>query len=145
MTSNNQDRSDAPPTGGHRRSSDDAIIAKDLNGVILSWNRAAEWLFGHTAAEVIGQPITVIFPPIGWRKRRAILNQIGRGERVDHYETARRHKDGQIINVSVTVSPIKDGNGKLMGISTILRDLTARNTVTFAFWSYRRNSLTFNA
>ena len=108
-------------------SSDDAILTKDVNGVILSWNRAAERLFGYTAAEIIGRPITVIFPPDRVEEEAVFLDQISRGETVDHYETARRHKDGQIISVSVTISPIGDASGKVIGASTILRDLTNRN------------------
>ena len=107
--------------------SDDAIIAKDLNGVILSWNRAAERLFGYTASEVFGQPITVIFPPDRIDEEAVILDRIRRGEVVDHYETARHRKDGQIISVSATISPIRDASGKIVGASTILRDLTRRN------------------
>jgi two-component system sensor kinase FixL len=127
VASTNMDWSDAPRLAAIVGSSDDAIIAKDLNGVILSWNRAAERLFGYTASEVFGNPITIIFPPDRLEEEAAILNQIGRGERVDHYETARCHKDGQIINVAVTISPIRDASGKVTGASTILRDLTGRN------------------
>ena len=108
-------------------SSDDAIVAKDLNGVILSWNRAAERLFGYTASEVFGQPMTVIFPPDCMEEETLILDRIRRGETVDHYETARRRKDGQIISVSATISPIRDASGMIVGASTILRDLTRRN------------------
>ena len=127
VSSTNMDRSDAPRLAAIVESSDDAIIAKDLNGVILSWNRAAERLFGYTASEVFGKPITIIFPPDRLEEEAAILNQIGRGERVDHYETARCHKDGQIIDVAVTISPIRNSSGKVTGASTILRDLTGRN------------------
>ena len=98
-----------------------------MHGVILSWNRAAERLFGYTASEVFGQPITVIFPPDRIEEEAIILGRIRSGERVDHYETVRRHKDGQIISVSVTASPIRDASGKVTGASTILRDLTDRN------------------
>ena len=97
MASANEDRSDTPRLAAIVELSDDAIIAKDLNGVILSWNRAAERLFGYTASEVFGKPITIIFPPDRLEEEAAILKQIGRGEKVDHYETARCHKDGQII------------------------------------------------
>ena len=127
MASTNVDRSDAPRLAAIVESSDDAIIAKDLNGVILSWNRAAERLFGYTASEVFAQSITIIFPSDRLEEEASILRQIGRGERVDHYETARRRKDGQIINVSVTASPIRDASGKITGVSTIMRDLTGRN------------------
>ena len=108
-------------------SSDDAIIAKDLNGVILSWNRAAERLFGYTASEMIGQPLTVIFPPDRIEEEAFILDRIRRGETVEHYETARRRKDGRIISVSATISPIRDASGKIVGASKILRDLTDRD------------------
>jgi two-component system, LuxR family, sensor kinase FixL len=127
MTSANGDRSDATRLAAIVESSDDVIIAKDLNGVILSWNRTAERLFGYTAPEVFGRPITIIFPSDRLEEEAGILNQIGRGERVDHYETARRRKDGQIIHVSVTASPIRDAAGKVTGVSTIMRDLTGRN------------------
>jgi two-component system sensor kinase FixL len=108
-------------------SSDDAIIAKDLNGTILSWNKAAERLFGYTAAEIIGQPITNIFPPDRIEEEAVFLDRISRGEVVDHYETARRRKDGQIIWVSATISPIRDDSGTIIGASKILRDLTYGN------------------
>ena len=127
MTSTNEDRSDAPRLAAVVESSDDAIIAKDLNGVILSWNRAAERLFGYTASEVFGKSITIIFPSDRLEEEASILSQIGRGERVDHYETARRRKDGQIIHVSVTASPIINASGKVTGVSTTMRDLTGRN------------------
>src|SRR5690348_1415816 len=106
VASVNEDRSGAARLAAIVESSDDAIIAKGLNGIILSWNRAAERLFGYTASEVFGKPITIIFLPDRLEEETRILSKIGRGERVHHYETARRHKDGQIINVSVTASPI---------------------------------------
>ena len=108
-------------------SSDDAIIAKDLNGVVFAWNKAAERLLGYTAAEIVGQPITVIFPPDRIDEEASILARIERGERIDHYETTRRRKDGQVISVSVTISPIRDASGMIVGASKILRDLTDRN------------------
>jgi PAS domain S-box-containing protein len=127
MTSANEDQAEDSRLAAIVGSSDDAIIAKDLNGVILSWNKAAERLFGYTASEVFGRPITVIFPPDRTEEEAVILGRIRCGERVDHYETARRRKDGQVINVSVTISPIRDASGKVTGASTILRDLTGRN------------------
>ena len=127
MTPPIEDQTADPRLAAIVESSDDAIIAKDLNGVILSWNRAAERLFGYTASEVFGRPITVIFPPDRIEEEAVILDRIRRGERVDHYETARRRKDGQIISVSATISPIRDASGKVIGASTILRDLTGRN------------------
>jgi two-component system, LuxR family, sensor kinase FixL len=127
MTLTNDHRAENARLAAIVESSDDAIITKDMDGIILSWNAAAERLFGYTAAEVIGESITVIFPPDRVSEEAAFLARIARGERVDHYETARRRKDGQIISVSATISPIRDVNGKVIGASTILRDLTARN------------------
>jgi two-component system sensor kinase FixL len=127
MTSASEKWADGRRLAAIIESSDDAIIAKDLNGVILSWNRAAERLFGYTASEVFGQPITVIFPPDRIEEEAVILDRIRRGEVVDHYETARHRKDGQIISVSATISPIRDASGKIIGASTTLRDLTRRN------------------
>jgi two-component system sensor kinase FixL len=128
MTSANEDQAEDSRLTAIVESSDDAIIAKDLKGVILSWNKAAERLFGYTASEVLGRPITLIFPPDRIEEEADILGRIRSGKGVDHYETARRRKDGQIINVSVTISPIRDASGKVTGASTILRDLTGRNT-----------------
>jgi two-component system sensor kinase FixL len=127
MTSANGDRPEDARLAAIVKSSDDAIVAKDLHGVILSWNRAAERLFGYTASEVFGRSITVIFPLDRIEEEAVILGRIRSGERVDHYETARRHKDSQIINVSVTASPIRHASGKISGVSTIMRDLTGRN------------------
>jgi two-component system, LuxR family, sensor kinase FixL len=127
MTSTGEHTADAARLAAIVESSDDAIIVKDLNGVILSWNRAAERLFGYTASEVLGLPVTVIFPPDRVEEEAVILGRIRSGERVDHYETARRRKDGQIIDVSVTISPIRDASGNIAGASTIFRDLTGRN------------------
>jgi two-component system, LuxR family, sensor kinase FixL len=108
-------------------SSNDAIIAKDLTGVISSWNRAAERLFGYTAQEIIGQPITTIFPPDRVDEETVLLERIRHGETVEHYETTRRRKDGEIISVSVTISPVRDASGAIVGASKILHDLTDRN------------------
>ena len=87
-------------------SSDDAIVSKTLKGVITSWNIAAERLFGYTAAEAVGQPITIIFPPDRLAEEETFLRLIGRGERIRHFETVRVRKDGQRIDVSVSLSPI---------------------------------------
>lgn len=108
-------------------SSDDAIITKDLGGVITSWNRAAERLFGYRAAQVIGQPIIVMFPPNRGEEEFSVMERIGRGELVNRYETDRCHKDGQTIKVSVAISSISDANGTVVGTLSILRDLTDRN------------------
>ena len=127
MTSSGEHRAETSWQAAIVELSDDAIIAKDLNGSILSWNRAAERLFGYTADEIIGQPITTIFPPDRVEEEAILLDRIRRGETVQHYETARRRKDGQIISVSATISPIRDANGAIVGASKILRDLTDRN------------------
>jgi PAS domain S-box-containing protein len=107
-------------------SSDDAIVAKDLNGIITSWNRGAERIFGYTEAEAAGKPITIIIPPERLDEEPTILARIRSGERVDHYETVRRRKDGTLIDVSLTVSPIKDAKGRIAGASKIARDITER-------------------
>ena len=108
-------------------SSDDAIIGKDLNGIVFAWNRAAERLLGYTALEMIGQPLTIIFPPDRIEEEAFILGRIARGQSVEHYETVRRRKDGRIIKVSATISPIRDASAKIIGASKILRDLTDRD------------------
>jgi PAS domain S-box-containing protein len=107
-------------------SSDDAIVSKDLNGVITSWNAGAERLFGYTQDEIIGKPITILIPPERLDEEPGILQRIRRGERIDHYETIRRRKDGSLIEVSLTVSPIKDAAGRIVGASKIGRDITER-------------------
>jgi two-component system CheB/CheR fusion protein len=107
-------------------SSDDAIIGKSLDGVILSWNRAAERLFGYTAAEAVGQPISFLAPPERRDEMPTILSAVRRGERVDHFETERMAKDGHRLQVSLSVSPIKDADGRVVGAAKIARDITRR-------------------
>jgi two-component system cell cycle sensor histidine kinase/response regulator CckA len=107
-------------------SSDDAIISKDLNGVITSWNQAAERLFGYTAEEAIGQPITILIPQDHIDEEPGILARIRRGERIEHYETIRQRKDGSSLELSLTVSPMKNRAGTIIGASKIARDITAR-------------------
>jgi PAS domain S-box-containing protein len=107
-------------------SSHDAIVSKDLNAIIRTWNRGAEQLFGYTAAEAIGQPITMLIPPERQNEEPEILARIRRGERVDHYETVRKRKDGTPVDISLTVSPVKDVSGKVIGASKIARDITER-------------------
>jgi PAS domain S-box-containing protein len=107
-------------------SSDDAIIGKDLNGVILSWNQGAERLFGYTSDEAIGQPITLIIPGERHGEETEILAKLRRGERVDHYETVRMAKDGRLIDISVTSSPVRDRDGRIVGASKVARDITLR-------------------
>jgi PAS domain S-box-containing protein len=107
-------------------SSDDAIVSKNLDGVIKTWNPGAERLFGYTAEEVIGKPITLLIPTDRHDEESEILSRIRRGECVDHYETVRRRKDGSLIEISVTVSPIKNAEGRIIGASKIARDITER-------------------
>ena len=107
-------------------SSDDAIVSKDLNGIITSWNGGAEKLFGFSADEVINKPITVIIPPDRYHEEQQILDRIHAGERVDHFDTVRRRKDGTLVNVSLTVSPIKHADGRVIGASKIARDISER-------------------
>lgn len=105
-------------------SSHDAILSKTLDGVITSWNNGAQQLFGYTADEVIGQSITLLIPPDRLDEEPAIIARLRKGERIDHYETVRRRKDGGLIDISLTVSPIRDANGKVVGASKIARDIT---------------------
>ena len=107
-------------------SSDDAIISKDLDGIITSWNRGAERLFGYTAAEIIGKPITILIPPDRLDEEPRILTRLRRGERVDHFETVRRRKDGSLLDISLTISPVEDADGRISGASKIARDITQR-------------------
>jgi PAS domain S-box-containing protein len=107
-------------------SSDDAIIGKNIDGIITSWNNGAARLFGYTTDEVVGKPVTILFPPDRHDEERTILERIMRGERIDHYETVRHRKDGSSVNVSLTVSPVKNAEGKIVGASKIARDITER-------------------
>ncbi len=107
-------------------SSDDAIISKSLDGVITSWNTGAERMFGYNANEVLGKHVSILVPPGQIDEIPGILNRIKNGERVEHYETIRMRKDGTLINISVTVSPIKDKSGMIAGASSIKRDITEK-------------------
>jgi PAS domain S-box-containing protein len=107
-------------------SSDDAIVSKTLDGIITSWNRGAERLFGFTAAEAVGQHISLIIPEDRRAEEADVLAALGRGERIDHFETMRRTKDGRLVPVSLTVSPVRDGNGRIIGASKVARDITER-------------------
>jgi PAS domain S-box-containing protein len=107
-------------------SSDDAIVSKDLNGSVVTWNRGAERIFGYAAEEIIGKPILIIIPPDRQNEESLILDGVQRGERIDHFDTVRRRKDGTLIDISLTVSPIKDENGRIIGASKIARDVTER-------------------
>ena len=107
-------------------SSDDAIIGKTLEGVITTWNRGAEKIFGYTAAEAVGQPMLMLFPPEQKKEEAELLARIARGERIEHFETERIRRDGARIIVSVAISPIKDARGQIIGASTIARDTSER-------------------
>jgi PAS domain S-box-containing protein len=107
-------------------SSDDAILSKDLNGIIRSWNISAQKIFGYTAEEMIGKSVTLLIPEGHLDEEPHILNRIKRGERIDHYETVRKRKDGSLVNISLTISPIKDAKGVIIGASKIARDITAQ-------------------
>jgi two-component system, chemotaxis family, CheB/CheR fusion protein len=107
-------------------SSDDAIVSKNLDGIIATWNEGAARLFGYAADEVIGKPITILIPPEHLDEEPRIIERIVRGERIDHYETIRRRKDGSLVEISLTVSPIKDAEGRIVGASKIARDISER-------------------
>ena len=104
--------------------SDDAIVSKDLDGIITTWNRGAERLFGYTADEVIGKSVTMLIPDGSPRRGAGNPERIRAGERIEHYETIRQHKDGSLIDISLTVSPVRDGEGRIVGASKIARDIT---------------------
>jgi PAS domain S-box-containing protein len=112
--------------------SEDAIVSKTLDGVIRSWNGGAERLFGYTAGEAVGQPITLIIPPERRDEERAILERLRRGERVEHFETVRVARDGRRIDISLTVAPLFDEDGQVIGASKIARDITQRKQVEAA-------------
>lgn len=114
-------------------SSGDAILSKSLKGVITSWNKGAERIFGYTAAEMIGQPVTRLFPPERIDEEVQILARIGRGESVEHYETVRLRQDGALIDVSLTVSPILGPDGTVVGASKVARDITAQKQLQERF------------
>lgn len=107
-------------------SSDDAIVSKDLNGIITSWNASAERLFGYTPEEIIGKSILTLIPPDRQHEEPGIIERVRRGERIDHYETVRRRKDGTLLDIAVTVSPLKDRSGQIIGASKIARDISDR-------------------
>jgi PAS domain S-box-containing protein len=107
-------------------SSDDAIISKNLDGIITSWNAGAERLFGYPAEEILGKPITILIPEDRQHEESDILARIRKGQRIDHFETIRRRKDGSLIDFSLTISPIRDSHGEIVGASKIARDITDR-------------------
>ena len=105
-------------------SSEDAIISKTLDGLVTSWNRGAERIFGYTAAEMIGRPVTLLFPAERLGEEAAILDRLRRGEHVTHFESVRRHKDGRLLDVSLSISPVRDDTGRIVGAAKIARDIT---------------------
>jgi PAS domain S-box-containing protein len=106
--------------------SDDAIITKDLNGIVTSWNKGAERIFGYEANEIIGKPISLLIPPDRPDEEPSILARLRKGQRIEHYETVRRRKTGELIDISLSVSPLADATGKIVGASKIARDITVR-------------------
>jgi PAS domain S-box-containing protein len=109
-------------------SSDDAIMGKDLNGIITSWNKGAEKIFGYTAGEIVGTSVMRLIPADRQQEENRVLENIKRGNSVAHFETLRQAKDGRLINVSITVSPIKDVTGEIIGVSKVAHDITDRKT-----------------
>lgn len=113
-------------------SSDDAIVAKDLNGIITDWNASAERMFGYTADEIVGRSVLTIIPPELRHEEPHILGKIRAGERIEHHETRRMRKNGEIFDISLTVSPIKDSTGRVIGASKIVRDISDRRAAEAA-------------
>ena len=113
------------------QSSHDAVVAKTLKGIITDWNESAERIFGYSADEIVGKSILTIIPPNRRDEEAEILRKIRRGESIDHYETIRQRKDGALINVALTISPIKDSNGKIIGVSKIARDITEQKQADY--------------
>ncbi len=123
-------RVEAERTNGHFAaivgSSEDAIISKNLDGIIRSWNRGAERIFGYTAEEAVGRHVSILIPPERQNEEPGIIERIRRGERIEHYETVRQRKDGSLFDISLTVSPVKNAAGRIIGASKIARDITER-------------------
>jgi PAS domain S-box-containing protein len=132
MASDSRDNIDDPSDEHRHRlaaivdSSEDAIVSKDLNGIVTSWNKAAERIFGYSAEEMIGRPIATIAAPEVLDEMPRILDRVRRGEHIEHYETVRRRKEGEKIHVALTISPIRDASGRIVGASKIARDITDR-------------------
>jgi PAS domain S-box-containing protein len=126
-------------------SSDDAILSKDLDGVITSWNAGAERIFGYTTEEAIGKPVTMLMPPERYNEEPDILARIRRGLRIDHYQTVRRRKDGSLLDISLSVSPIKDAQGKVIGASKIARDITETKRAETELRQAKENLALLNA
>ena len=119
-------------------SSDDAIISKNLHGIITSWNAAATRLFGYTPDEIIGKSVLTIIPPELQYEEPEILRKVTAGERIEHFETKRRCKNGELIHISLTISPIRDSSGRIVGISKIARDITERKQAEAALFESER-------
>jgi PAS domain S-box-containing protein len=119
-------------------SSEDAIISKTLDGVIVSWNAGAQRMFGYTEEEAVGQPITILIPPELWDEENKILDKLRAGERIEHYETIRVTKAGKEVNVSLTISPIRDSTDRVAGFSLIIRDITERKVAEEALLEMNR-------
>lgn len=126
VTERNQAQQAANRLAAIVESSDDAIVSKDVNGIVRSWNRGAELLFGYTAEDMIGQSIRRVIPLDRQSEEDEVLRRIRAGERIEHYETVRQRKDGTLFDISLTVSPIKDAHGRIVGASKIARDITDR-------------------
>ena len=107
-------------------SSNDAIVSKDLDGIVTSWNGGAERIFGYLAEEIIGRPITILIPSDCQKEEEAMMERVRRGQRVEHYETVRQRKHGEVIDVSLTISPVRNAQGEIIGASKIARDITER-------------------
>lgn len=126
-------------------SSEDAIIGEDLNGIITSWNKGAERLFGYTANEMVGKSVALLIPPDRIDEEPSILDRIRRGEPVNHYETVRQRKDGSRVHLSITVSPVEDARGRIIGGAKIARDITARKQAEEALLEADRRKSEFLA
>jgi len=107
-------------------SSDDAIISTDLTGIIATWNKGAERIFGYTTAETVGRSFTILIPAEGFERESQILTEVLKGKRVEHYETVRQRKDGSLIDISLTSSPLKDEDGNIVGAAKVARDISER-------------------
>ena len=119
-------------------SSDDAIVSKDLTGTITSWNAAATRMFGYTPEEIIGQSVLMLIPTELQYQEPEILRKLAAGERIEHFETQRCHKDGNLVDISLTISPIRDSSGNVIGISKIARDITSRKQAESALFESER-------
>ena len=111
------------------QSSEDAIASKTLDGIVTSWNKGAEKLFGYTAEEMIGQPITRIIPDNRLDEEPLILDKIRRGEKMESFDTVRKTKNGELLHISLTLSPIKDDQGRIVGVSKIARNITLQKKI----------------